>query len=162
MRWWRMPATARTYPKTFLMTTKSTNCIPNRFVWDDYLWSRKPDPYTIYGDHLIPAHIPLPVMLGGSIMGDSQLSTTSNSNDASETFRAVPRSYFEQVCPRLGGTKYVNVDDVNKDIRYDDNVGALEILERWVKRLDSMDDVACVSNGRSPYQMWEIWSVFFT
>lgn len=73
-----------------------------------------------------------------------------------KTFQAVPRHYFEKVCSSLGGVEYINVDDINAPLRHDENVGALEILQTWVDKLDSMD-AACVSNAGSPYQMWEMW-----
>lgn len=130
-----------------LMSALSCDFIPNRFVWDDYLWSRRPEPYAIYNDHLIPAHIPLPVILGGSLMGEPQRGTT---------FKAVPRTYFKKVCPTLGGVQYINVEDINAPLRHDEKVGALEILQTWVDKLNSID-AACVSNAGSPYQMWEMW-----
>lgn len=67
--------------------------------------------------------------------------------------RAVSREYFKKVCPN---PTIIDSWVVNEHLRLDDNVPALEIFEKWVERLNSIDD-PCVEIRQESYQLFEIW-----
>lgn len=72
------------------------------------------------------------------------------------TPRAVTKSYFHEVCAELGGVQYLDTEEMNKDMWWDENYSVLDILNVWVEKLNSMD-AACVSTGGSTKVLWEYW-----
>lgn len=72
------------------------------------------------------------------------------------TPRAVTKSYFHEICEKLGGVQYLDTEEMNKDMWWDENYSVLDILNVWVEKLNSMD-TACVSTGGSTKVLWEYW-----
>ncbi|KAG1878746.1 hypothetical protein C8R48DRAFT_688255 [Suillus tomentosus] len=116
------------------------------FVFDNFTWERDAPDYSTFNGKLIPSRIPLSAIISGPIIGSS-----FPPGDAAP--RAVSREYFKKVCP---SPTIIDSWDVNEHLRLDDNVPALEIFEKWVERLNSIDD-PCVEIRQESYQLFEIW-----
>jgi hypothetical protein len=67
--------------------------------------------------------------------------------------RAVSQEYFKKVCPN---PTIIDSWDLNAHLRLDNNVPALEIFEKWVEKLNSIDD-PCVEIKQESFQIFEIW-----
>jgi hypothetical protein len=70
--------------------------------------------------------------------------------------RAVSRKYYEKMCPK---EKRVIIDSeaVNDEtIRYSKTIGASYMFDRWVEKLNSIED-QCVEILQDSYQLFEIW-----
>lgn len=122
-----------------------------RFVWDDYTWSEGPEPYSQWGDNWIPSRIPLSALIDGPMVGQPFL-------PGDDTPRAVTKSYFQEVCAGLGGVQYLDTNQMNHDMWWDEQLSVLDVLNVWVEKLNSMD-AACVSTGGSMNVLWECWCV---
>lgn len=122
-----------------------------RFVWDDYTWQRGPLPYANFGFGLTPASIPLSALIDGPIVGQSF-------SEGNYTPRSVTKEYFHEVCEHLGGIHYIDTDEVNHDMWWNENYNMLDVLNAWVERLESID-APCISTGRSEKVIWEFWCV---
>lgn len=71
--------------------------------------------------------------------------------------RAVSQEYYKKVCPN---STIIDCKDVNENLRLNDDVPALEIFERWVEKLNSIED-PCVEINLESYQLFEIWQVIY-
>ncbi|KAG1845693.1 hypothetical protein DFJ58DRAFT_800499 [Suillus subalutaceus] len=116
------------------------------FVFDNFTWERDSIDYSTFNGKLIPSRIPLSAIISGPIIGSS-----FPPRDAAP--RAVSREYFKKVCPN---PTIIDSWDVNEHLRLDNNVPALEIFEKWVEKLNSIDD-PCVEIKQESYQLFEIW-----
>jgi hypothetical protein len=69
--------------------------------------------------------------------------------------RAVSKNFFNQVCPH---PTIINSQEINEHLRFDENVSAGFILDRWVEKLNSIDD-PCVEILQKSDPIFEIWCV---
>jgi hypothetical protein len=70
--------------------------------------------------------------------------------------RAVSKNYFNDVCPPSKRT-IIDTKDVNDEkIRYSKNTGASFMFDRWVEKLNSIDN-PCVEIAHNSFQLFEIW-----
>lgn len=120
-------------------------------MWDDYIWQEGPLPYAHYGFKLIPAHIPLSALVDGPIVGKPF-------PEGDPHPRSVTKQYFHDVCEKLGGVQYLDTDDVNHDMWWDENYSMSDVLNAWTEKLKSMD-TPCISTGHSDKVIWEYWCV---
>ncbi|KAJ7120438.1 hypothetical protein C8R43DRAFT_933732 [Mycena crocata] len=100
------------------------------FVFEDYVWSHSPLPYTIYDFALRATRIPLNAFVTGPLAG-GQL----DQNAAHK--RAVSAAFYEKVCPRSAIRTVSSVGSPT-------NVEGSVLLEWWVKRLTEVQGVRCV------------------
>src|SRR6267154_5372957 len=86
--------------------------------------------------------IPQGVMVGGAMPpGDN-------------TPRAVSKEFFHKVCPN---PTVIQVSEVNDDhMRFDDDVPASFVFEKWVEKINSIDD-PCVEISATSAPIFEIW-----
>ncbi|KAH7908997.1 hypothetical protein BJ138DRAFT_1156325 [Hygrophoropsis aurantiaca] len=116
------------------------------FVFDNFTWDQDGPDYSEFNGKKIPSRIPLSAIIGGPIIGSS----LEAGDDAP---RSVSREYFKKVCPN---PTIIDSAVINENLRLDDKVPALTIYEKWVEKLNSMDD-QCVEIKRGTYQLFEIW-----
>ncbi|KAG2144520.1 hypothetical protein DEU56DRAFT_790022 [Suillus clintonianus] len=116
------------------------------FVFDNFTWERNAPDYSTFNGKLIPSRIPLSAIIGGPIIGSS-----FPPRDAAP--RAVSREYFKEVCPN---PTIIDSWEVNEHLRLDNNVPALQIFDKWVEKLNSIDD-PCVEIRQESFQLFEIW-----
>ncbi|KAJ7274049.1 hypothetical protein C8J57DRAFT_1434770 [Mycena rebaudengoi] len=93
------------------------------YVFEDYVWSHSPLPYTIYDFALRPSRIPLNAFVSGPIAGGPLPPDV----DAISK-RAASAAFYEQVCPRSA------VHTVSA-FGAPTNVDGLVLLEWWTARL---------------------------
>ncbi|KAF8956839.1 hypothetical protein BDZ97DRAFT_1613701, partial [Flammula alnicola] len=74
-----------------LLTAHVAHASNRTFVFEDYVWSHLPLPYTLYDFALRPTRVPLGAFLGGPLAGGPE--------KASDERRAISSEYFEHVCP---------------------------------------------------------------
>lgn len=116
------------------------------FVFDNFTWERNGPDYSTYNGKLIPSRIPLSAIISGPIIGSSL-----PLRDVAP--RAVSKEYFKKVCPN---PTVIDSWEVNEHLRLDHNVPALKIFEKWVEKLNNIDD-PCVEIKEESYQLFEIW-----
>jgi hypothetical protein len=116
------------------------------FVFDNFTWERNALEYSTFNGKLIPSRIPLSAIISGPIIGSSFPPMDSAP-------RAVSQEYFKKVCPN---PTIIDSWDLNAHLRLDNNVPALEIFEKWVEKLNSIDD-PCVEIKQESFQIFEIW-----
>ncbi|KAF9035542.1 hypothetical protein BJ165DRAFT_1509905 [Panaeolus papilionaceus] len=109
-----------------LFTSYLAHTLNRTYVFEDYIWSRLPLPYTIYDFTLRPTRVPMGAFLSGALVGEdvvvsgyprSALSSSSgsghilsssspecnmanptHSNSTTREKLAIPAEYFENVC----------------------------------------------------------------
>jgi len=119
------------------------------FVFDNFTWERDVPEYPVYDEKLMPIRIPLSSMISGPLIGGP----FEPGDDAP---RAVSKNYFNEVCPPSKRT-IINTQEVNDDnIRYSRTTGASFMFDRWVEKLNSIDN-PCVEIARDSSQLFEIW-----
>ncbi|EGN95083.1 hypothetical protein SERLA73DRAFT_187372 [Serpula lacrymans var. lacrymans S7.3] len=116
------------------------------FVFDNFTWDQDGPDYSEYNGKLIPSRIPLSAMISGPIIG-----ATSPPGD--DVPRSVSREYFKKVCPN---PTIIDSAVINEELRTNSNVPASYIFDKWVEKLNSIDD-PCVEIQRGSYQLFEIW-----
>lgn len=77
------------------------------------------------------------------------------------TPRAVTKSYFHEICAGLGGVQYLDTNEMNREVWWDEGISVLDILNMWVEKLNDME-ATCVSTGGSENVLWEYWCVICT
>ncbi|KAF8554311.1 hypothetical protein OG21DRAFT_1440550 [Imleria badia] len=117
------------------------------FVFDNYTWARDGPEYAEYNGKLIPARIPLSVIISGPLIG-------SAFDPGDPTPRAVHKEYFKKVCPNPTIVDSGSV--VSEYLRYDNNVPATQLFDLWVDKLNSIND-PCVEIQLDSPQLFEIW-----
>lgn len=95
------------------------------FVFEDYVWSHSPFPYTIYDFALRPARIPLNAFISGPTAGGPMPGP-----------RAISAEFWETVCPKAKRRVVSSKDAPNA-------AEGAALIEWWVQRLAGVDD-ACV------------------
>ncbi|KAG1743088.1 hypothetical protein EDB19DRAFT_1700006 [Suillus lakei] len=117
------------------------------FVFDDYVWNPDGSLFTDYNGHLIPSRIPLTALLGGVMVGGAL-------PPGDTTPRAVSKDFFNKVCPH---PTIIHVTDVNDDrMRFDESVPASYIFEKWVEKINSIED-PCVEVDPKSDSIFEYW-----
>jgi hypothetical protein len=96
------------------------------FVFEDYVWSHSPFPYTIYDFALRPVRIPLNAFISGPTAGGPMPGP-----------RAISAEFWETVCPPEK-QRTVSSSDAPSDVEGD------MLIEWWVKKLNNIQD-ACVT-----------------
>lgn len=69
--------------------------------------------------------------------------------------RAVHKDYFYEVCPQ---PTVIDSWEVNEKLRVNASVPASTILNKWVEKLNSIED-PCVEVAVGSFQIFEIWYV---
>ena len=96
------------------------------YVFEDYVWSRTPLPYTLYDFALRPARIPLNAFIAGPTSG----------GPTAHGPRAISAEFWEKVCPRERRHIISQFGELSRE------EGSV-IVDWWVDRLKSVQDV-CV------------------
>ncbi|KAG0696006.1 hypothetical protein DFH29DRAFT_243008 [Suillus ampliporus] len=116
------------------------------FVFDNFTWELDALDYSTFNGKLVPARIPLSAFISGPIIG-------SSFPPGDPAPRAVSQEYFKKVCPN---PVIIDSWDVNEHLRLNANVPALEIFEKWVEKLNSIDN-PCIEIQKQSFQLFEIW-----
>lgn len=137
----------------------------NRFVFDNFTWDRDGPEFSDYNGKLIPARIPMSAMISGEIPTSSIFvppywrglhagpligGPFPPGDDAP---RAVSKNFFNEVCPN---PTVIDSGEVNEPLRYDNDIGAQYMMDRWIEKLNSIAD-PCVEIAQESYQLFEIW-----
>ena len=118
------------------------------FVFEDYVWSHTPFPYTIYDFALRPKRIPLNAFISGPTAGGPMPASSPNTNPpdrlsphalsrSSTAPRAISAEWWETVCPKRKRC-VVSSKDAPNDAEGD------ELIEWWVRTLEDVGDKGCV------------------
>lgn len=129
-----------------VMNAALAHATKRAFVFDNFTWERNAVDYSTFNGKLIPSRIPLSAIISGPIIG-----SPFPPRDAAP--RAVSQEYFKKVCPN---PTIIDSWDLNEHLRLDNNVPALQIFEKWVEKLNSIDD-PCVEIKQESFQLFEIW-----
>ena len=68
--------------------------------------------------------------------------------------RAVSKNYFNEVCPPSKRTILDTEEVNNESIRYSETAGASFMFDRWVEKLNSIDN-PCVEIAQESFQLFE-------
>lgn len=112
--------------------------VERSYVFEDYVWSKVPLPFTIYDFALRPTRVPLNAILSGPIAGDSI-------NDP----KAVSAEFWESVCPPES-RQIISSDEQPWDTEGD------VLMNWWIHRLDSVNDT-CVEINAVPKTMFDLY-----
>ncbi|KAF8449263.1 hypothetical protein L210DRAFT_2653848 [Boletus edulis BED1] len=117
------------------------------FVFNDYVWNRDGSLYSEYNGKQIPSRIPLSAFLGGPMVGGPWPA-------GDQTPLSVSREFFHKVCPNptVLPTSDINTDDV----RFNDDIPASYIFERWVEKINAIDD-PCLMFDSNSSPIFEFW-----
>ncbi|OJA20557.1 hypothetical protein AZE42_09786 [Rhizopogon vesiculosus] len=129
-----------------LMNAVLAHTTRRALVFDNFTWERDAPDYSTYNGKLIPARIPLSAIISGPMIG----APFPHGDPAP---RAVSQEYFKKVCPN---TTIIDCMEVNEHLRLNNSVPALEIFDRWVEKLNSIED-PCVEIKLDSPQLFEIW-----
>ena len=69
--------------------------------------------------------------------------------------RAVSRKYFDKVCPKSKRVTISSQEINNETVRFSSTIGASYIFDRWVEKLNSIED-QCVEILQESFQLFEI------
>ncbi|RDB27167.1 hypothetical protein Hypma_004583 [Hypsizygus marmoreus] len=94
------------------------------FVFEEYMWSRSPLPYTLYDFALRPSRMPLNAFVSGPIAGGHMPSPYS---------RAVSAEFWETVCPPESRHIISSADQPS-------DADGIVILDWWIERLEGIRD----------------------
>ncbi|KAH7910291.1 hypothetical protein BJ138DRAFT_1153235 [Hygrophoropsis aurantiaca] len=131
----------------YVMMSLLARATNRSFVFNDYTWNADGSWYSDYNGKLIPSRIPLSAIISGPVVG-GELPPEDNIP------RAVSRDFFRTVCPN---PTILQVSDVNDDhMRYDESVPAAYILDKWIEKINSIDD-PCVQLGARDGQIFDYW-----
>lgn len=128
------------------MNALLSHTVNRAFVFDNYTWNPDGPDYSDFNGKLIPSRIPLSAIMSGPVIGASW-------PRGDPTPRSVTREYFKQVCPK---PLFMHTAEINEDLRFDSEVPASVIFDKWVDKLNSIND-PCVEITRDSYQLFEIW-----
>ncbi|EAU87475.2 hypothetical protein CC1G_02234 [Coprinopsis cinerea okayama7 len=118
-----------------LVTSHIAHLARRSYVFEDYVWSKLPIPYTIYDFTLRPSRIPLNAFIGGFVAGDSvsfdaiQIRTKNTSR-----YRSVSSEYYDYVCPASLSSKDRVVLDARMRPRDFKDTNAL--VNWWVEKIN--------------------------
>ncbi|KAL4062369.1 hypothetical protein J3A83DRAFT_4110097 [Scleroderma citrinum] len=129
-----------------LINTLLSHTVNRAFVFDNFTWNPDGPDYSEFNGKLIPSRIPLSAIMSGPIIGAPW-------PRGDPTPRSVTREYFKQVCPE---PLLIDTAEVNEHLRVDSAVPASVIFDKWVEKLNSINN-PCVEIMRDSYQVFEIW-----
>ncbi|KIJ65217.1 hypothetical protein HYDPIDRAFT_111123 [Hydnomerulius pinastri MD-312] len=131
----------------FVMMGLLAHATNRSFVFDDYIWNPDGSRFSDYNGKLIPSRIPLSALLSGPMVGSPMPA-------GDYTPRSVSKEFFHKACPN---PTVLQVSDVNTDeMRFNDDVPASYVFEKWVEKINSVDD-PCLMLDPSSNQIFEIW-----
>lgn len=105
-------------------------------MFEDYVWSHSPFPYTVYDFALRPVRIPLNAFISGPTAGGPMSGP-----------RAISAEFWETVCPKEK-RRVVSSKDAPSDAEGD------VIMEWWVEKLKTVQD-GCVEIDSSQRIMFD-------
>lgn len=112
--------------------------VSNRsFVFEDYVWSHSPFPYTIYDFALRPTRIPLNAFISGPTAGGPMSGP-----------RAISAKFWESACP-------IEKCHVISSTSAPTNIEGSAMIDWWVERLNSVQ-TSCVeidSSGQTVFDL---------
>lgn len=120
-------------PKTSLMLSYIASRVNRSFVFEDYVWSHSPFPYTVYDFALRPVRIPLNAFISGPTAGGPVTSYP----------RAVNAEFWNTVCPPEKQRVISSKGTPGRD------AAGTEIIKYWEDKLSHVGDecVAIDSTG---------------
>jgi hypothetical protein len=116
------------------------------FVFDDYVWSHSPFPYTVYDFALRPSRTPFNAFISGPTAGGPI------SSDFHTHLRDVNAEFYSSICPPF---KVYLLPSNNAP---HDTDGA-SFVRWWVDRLSSVPEVTCVEIDADKKQVFDLWYV---
>jgi len=133
-----------------LLTSYIAYATNRSFVFDDYVWSHLPLPYTLYDFALRPTRIPLNAFVAGPSAGGDV---------PSSMHRAISKRYFDYICPP---SARVAITYSSSFVGQDAN--GLDIVNWWRERLnqDDVRNVSCLEIREVESRIFDEQSVLFT
>ena len=132
-------------------------------MFNDYVWNPDGSLYSEYNGKQIPSRIPLSALLGGKhrhqfCFANSLLPIGPMVGGpwppGDQTPLSVSSEFFHKVCPN---PTVVQVSDINNDeLRFSDDIPASYVLEKWVEKINSIDD-PCLMLDPSSNAIFEYW-----
>ncbi|KAF8626972.1 hypothetical protein AX15_004612 [Amanita polypyramis BW_CC] len=125
------------------------------FVFEDYVWSQTPFPYTIYDFALRPARMPFNAFISGPTAGGPMSPPPSSPHSKSDlgTHRlAVSAEFYTSICP----PSQRHVVPVDGAPLYADGAA---YIQWWVDRLSSVQNYSCVEIDSGGKQVFD-WALF--
>jgi len=106
------------------------------YVFEDYVWSQLPFPYTLYDFTLRPTRVPIGAFLGGVLAGIH--------NNTLEQNTSISAEYFDYICPPSERVEIVygspGDEESSTSKPYPKNgASAMEIFDWWSTRLSQPD-----------------------
>jgi hypothetical protein len=131
------------------------------FVFEDYVWSHTPFPYTIYDFALRPKRIPLNAFISGPTAGGPISLPSSPPSSSHQTQqrqqhthpRAISAEWWETVCPKWK-RRVVSSKDAPNDVEGD------VLIDWWVRTLGEVSD-GCVEVDSSSQVVFDRLLVLF-
>ncbi|KAH7920519.1 hypothetical protein BV22DRAFT_1107628 [Leucogyrophana mollusca] len=131
----------------YVMMSLLAHATNRSFVFNDYTWNADGSWYSDFNGKLIPSRIPLSAIISGPVVG-GELPPEDH------TPRAVSKDFFQTICPN---PTILQVSEINDDyLRYDETVSAAVIFDKWVQKLNSIDD-PCVQLDANNGQIFDYW-----
>ena len=134
------------------------------FVFNDYVWKPDGSLYSKYIGKQIPSRTPLSALVGGK--HHSQFCSASSFLRTGpmvggpwplgdRTPLSVSREFFHEVCP---SATVLQTSEINNDeMRFSDDIPASYVFEKWVEKIDSIED-PCLMLDPSSSPIFEFWS----
>ncbi|KAG9309932.1 hypothetical protein JVU11DRAFT_6199 [Chiua virens] len=117
------------------------------YVFVDYIRNPDGSRYTEYNGKLVPSRFPLSAIVGGSMVGDPWPA-------GDRTPLSVSKDFFLNVCPN---PTILRVSDINTDkIRFNGDISAAYIFEKWVEVINSVED-PCLMLEPDDNPIFEYW-----
>ncbi|KAF9542941.1 hypothetical protein CPC08DRAFT_700583 [Agrocybe pediades] len=128
------------------------------FVFEDFVWSHLPLPYTMYDFTLRPTRVPMSAFLGGWLYS-RVIHQSGRLNYTSRPNLSISAEYFEHVCPpsvRVEVAYRWPVSNVAGDFP-GETADSLDILSWWLRRLSEPDLIneKCVVIREIERKVWD-------
>jgi len=131
----------------FVMMALLAHTTNRSFAFNDYKWNDDGSIYSEYNGKKIPSRFPLSALLSGPMVGGPW----PPGDDAP---LSVSNEFFHKVCPN---PMVLQVSDINTDeIRFNDDIPSIEIFEKWVEKINSIED-PCVMLDPNSDPIFEYW-----
>jgi len=131
----------------FIMMGVLAHTTNRSFVFNDYVWNPDGSLYSEYNGKQIPSRIPLSALVGGPMVGGPW-------PPGDQTPLSVSSEFFHKVCPN---PTILQVSDINsEDMRFSDDIPASYVLEKWVEKINSIDD-PCLMLDPNSNAIFEYW-----
>jgi hypothetical protein len=115
--------------------------VQRSFVFEDYIWSKLPFPFTIYDFALRPTRLPVNAFASGPIAGGSLREP-----------RAVSAEFWETVCPPE--SRYI-ISSIDQPWNSEGDV----LLDWWVQKINSVNNT-CVEIDAVPNLVFDFMYAF--